>query len=173
MARLDPLEQTVERTFPAQRARISGMIDFVRAAAAQRGVPERIQTHLALITDEAVVNICDYAYPGNRVVATDLPQITMALRRSDPGPDRPRIELTITDFGLPFDPLSNPAPDTACPLDDRPCGGLGILLIKRFATEVDYRREGGHNILTIRIAWTDAGPDETSPDTPVSRDQKP
>ena len=40
--------------------------------------------------------------------------------------------------------------DTSIPADQREKGGLGILFIHRMSDALEYRRENGRNILTIK-----------------------
>ncbi|MBR6022648.1 MAG: ATP-binding protein [Kiritimatiellae bacterium] len=57
--------------------------------------------------------------------------------------------LTVADDGRPYDPLAHADPDTTLPAADRPLGGLGILIVKKMADTLSYRREGDRNILTF------------------------
>ncbi len=54
------------------------------------------------------------------------------------------------DNGCPFNPLDRPEVDTAIPLDEKPIGGLGVHLMRRFMDELDYRREDGRNVFRMR-----------------------
>ena len=60
------------------------------------------------------------------------------------------VSIAFVDSGVPFDPLQKPDPDVARAVDEREVGGLGIFLVRKTMDSVDYRREGGQNILTIR-----------------------
>lgn len=60
-----------------------------------------------------------------------------------------RIKLIFRDDGIAFDPLAAAEPDTTLPLEKRPIGGLGILMVRHLATSVSYAREGNENVLTI------------------------
>jgi len=65
------------------------------------------------------------------------------------------VAITITDNGVPFNPVDDsPEPDIDAGLEDRKIGGLGVHLVKTLAEELSYRREDGHNILTIRMSDT-------------------
>ena len=57
--------------------------------------------------------------------------------------------LTVSDNGRPYDPLAHAEPDTTLSAADRPIGGLGILIVKKMADSVFYRRENGRNILSF------------------------
>jgi anti-sigma regulatory factor (Ser/Thr protein kinase) len=58
--------------------------------------------------------------------------------------------IEVEDDGPPFNPLEAPAVDITIPLEQRPVGGLGIHLMRRFMDEIEYQSEGGKNILRMR-----------------------
>jgi len=61
-----------------------------------------------------------------------------------------KLTIQIIDAGLPFDPtLCNPV-DTNLPLEQRRCGGLGILLVRQFSDYWNYNRSKNKNILTLQ-----------------------
>ena len=60
-----------------------------------------------------------------------------------------KLIIQIIDAGLPFDPTVCTLPDTKLPLDQRRCGGLGILLVRQFCERWNYARLNDMNILTL------------------------
>jgi anti-sigma regulatory factor (Ser/Thr protein kinase) len=58
--------------------------------------------------------------------------------------------LTITDDGIPFNPVTAEAPDITLPLHERDLGGLGIHLVKSMFDEVAYHRKVDHNVITVK-----------------------
>jgi anti-sigma regulatory factor (Ser/Thr protein kinase) len=67
--------------------------------------------------------------------------------------DDDEVVLTFEDDGAPFDPGSHPAPLKPSSLDDAPIGGLGVMLVKRFSTRMEYERTAhDRNRLTLAIA---------------------
>ena len=60
-----------------------------------------------------------------------------------------RLTATVSDDGVPFDPLSQPPPDIHAPVEDRKVGGLGIHLLRSLVHDVQYRRADGRNHLTF------------------------
>jgi serine/threonine-protein kinase RsbW len=60
--------------------------------------------------------------------------------------------MTFEDDGPAFDPTTAPLPARARSLDDETVGGRGLLLIRRFADRLAYRRDGGMNRLEATIA---------------------
>lgn len=130
----------VERMFAASTGAVPEVIAFVADEAGDWGLhPQRLM-QLELAVEEAVVNICLYAYevpPGEVLV------------RVESLPDSLAVELV--DEGVPFDPLAVGEPDLRAPAGQRQVGGLGIFLVRRVMDEVVYRREGPHNVLRVVI----------------------
>lgn len=60
-----------------------------------------------------------------------------------------RLKLEIEDDAKAFDPLASPLPDLTLPVEEKPIGGLGILLVRTIADSVEYKREGNRNLLRI------------------------
>lgn len=60
--------------------------------------------------------------------------------------------LHFEDGGAAFDPLQAPTPPVPASLDDAPIGGLGLMLVRRFAKTARYERIGERNRLTIGVA---------------------
>jgi anti-sigma regulatory factor (Ser/Thr protein kinase) len=93
-----------------------------------------------LVLEEVLANIVHYAYPGG---ATGDMEVECFLD----GPER--FCLTVEDWGDPFDPMSQCAPELTKNLFERQVGGLGIFLVRRLVNELRYRRDKGRNILTL------------------------
>ena len=62
------------------------------------------------------------------------------------------MSVTITDDGVPFNPLSQRAPDTTLSFEEREIGGLGIHLVKSMADECSYQTKIDKNVLSI-MKW--------------------
>ncbi len=50
------------------------------------------------------------------------------------------VEVSITDDAPPFDPLRYALPDVNLPIEERRVGGLGLMLVRRTADRLEYRR---------------------------------
>ena len=99
---------------------------------------EVFQINLAL--EEAVVNVMDYAYPG---------QEGMPVRLNMQG-DSHELIFRLEDEGIPFDPTTEAKePDITLDADVRPIGGLGVFLVKQIMASVTYERRDDKNILTM------------------------
>jgi anti-sigma regulatory factor (Ser/Thr protein kinase) len=63
------------------------------------------------------------------------------------------IVLTFEDDGVPFDPSCRIDPVPAKSLEDAALGGLGLMLVRRATTTLDYRRTADqHNRLVATLA---------------------
>ncbi len=125
---------------PAKLGNLGRWMEAVSECAREQGVDQKKIGKIQLALEEALVNICTYAYPeepGNAEVSCQQ--------------DNSRFIIEIIDSGIPFDMTSIPAPDLPSSIEKRKIGGLGIFLIKRMADEVSYRREGNFNILRLTV----------------------
>ena len=59
------------------------------------------------------------------------------------------VKLTFIDDGVYYDPLTHIDPDTTLPAEERPIGGLGILMVKKMSTSLSYNRTRNRNFLTV------------------------
>jgi anti-sigma regulatory factor (Ser/Thr protein kinase) len=122
---------------PGERQRlVSALETFARDN--DLAAPVRQAADLAL--EEHVTNVLRYAY-GDAQSRPVLVRLEL---------ENGFLLVEVEDEGKPFDPLKRPDVDTSIPLEDKPVGGLGIYLIRKFMDEVKYRREGNKNILTMR-----------------------
>ena len=124
---------------PAILENLEKMIDFVVTFAEKEGFQKETLGQIRLACEEALVNVINYAYPGKEGMFAVL---------CDTAGDG-KISIEIADTGIPFDPLSLPAPDTSLPIEQRKIGGLGIFMVRKIMNEVHYRRDNGYNILTL------------------------
>ena len=59
------------------------------------------------------------------------------------------IMLTFSDDGVAYDPLEHIDPDTTLPAEQRPIGGLGIMMVKRMSDTMRYERLHDRNYLSV------------------------
>jgi anti-sigma regulatory factor (Ser/Thr protein kinase) len=72
------------------------------------------------------------------------------------------VRITITDDGRPFNPAEPRELSVAPTIEDTPVGGLGLHLIRSFASAVRYRREANRNVLILTFDATLKNPVGTS-----------
>lgn len=100
-----------------------------------------LQNRLNLMLEELIANSVNYSLP-----AVSGPELELCLSLDDQV-----VVARLEDNGPAFDPFTEaPEADTGSSLQDRPIGGLGIYLTKKFADEYAYERVGERNRVTLR-----------------------
>jgi serine/threonine-protein kinase RsbW len=117
-------------------SRLSRLIDEI---AHSHSLPAGIVADVQVAADEVLANIINHAYADNAAHV-----IRIAIRVFHDA-----IELAFEDDGIPFDPLSVPQPDVHAPQRKRRVGGLGIHVVRKLMSKVEYSREGNSNRLVI------------------------
>jgi sigma-B regulation protein RsbU (phosphoserine phosphatase) len=112
---------------------------MIKETAQRLNIPKSLAYQLRLAMEEAVVNIIDYAYPAG--TSGDI-----RVRETFNGQ---RLKFVITDTGVAFNPTEASIADTSLSAEDRPVGGLGILLVRKLMDAINYERIDGKNILTL------------------------
>jgi anti-sigma regulatory factor (Ser/Thr protein kinase) len=67
----------------------------------------------------------------------------------------PELALIMEDEGRPFDPTAAPVPDTTLALDERPVGGLGLFLLRRMSSGMEYWRTARTNRIRVHFTLPD------------------
>ncbi|WP_346355615.1 ATP-binding protein [Azotosporobacter soli] len=134
------MTERAQQIFCAKDETVYEIIDFVKESMRDVGLSERKTMQLELVTEELVVNVSHYAYPGSSGTI----QVDIAKE-----PDH--VELIFSDEGQPFDPTAAKPPDLEGALEERDIGGLGIYLVHQLVDKVEYRRAENRNILTLTI----------------------
>jgi len=130
-----------EITLQAEKKNFNALMDFVEGTAKKIGFTGSALYKINLAAEEAIINVINYAYPGNKENITVLCEEVAAPQKG--------LKLQIRDRGIPFDPLAKANPDTKQSIEERPIGGLGIHVIKKSASEVFYTRNNDTNRLTM------------------------
>ncbi len=115
------------------------MSSWFRDVAERAGLESDLLWKAELCLNEATTNIVTHAYDdvGKHPVRIDI----------QAAPDS--VKITIVDDGRPFNPLDAPPPPDVHSIEEAPIGGLGIHVIRSFARDVDYRRDGERNVLVL------------------------
>ena len=114
--------------------------EFVKQVMSQLSIEPSLAKKLRLAVEEAVVNVIDYAYPAG--VTGDI-----TVQASF---DNQCLRFVIKDSGVAFDPTEKEKADTSLSAEDRPIGGLGILLVRELMDSINYERLDGMNVLTLK-----------------------
>ena len=113
--------------------------DFVDHVAQQLQLNKSVQQQLKLAVEEAVVNVMQYAYPLGTTGDIDVDALS----------DGELLKIVISDRGKAFDPTQAAKADTTLAVDERPIGGLGILLVRELMDSINYERIDSKNVLTL------------------------
>lgn len=129
--------QTTITNAPDDLAQVRDMVSRLERA---QPLPAEVVFDINVVLDEVLSNILKYAYAdGNRH------HISVKLAASAAA-----IDINIVDDGVPFDPLTQPAPDLSLPLAERPIGGLGLHFVRNLVDEVRYERKNSRNHLFLK-----------------------
>ncbi len=124
-------------------AAIPPLLDWVKACCAEIGLGDDAAYRMALVLEEAVVNVIEHGFDGR-------PGPHRLLVRLDA--DAATLAAEVIDNGSPFDPAAVAPPDLSLPLAERSAGGLGIHLIRTMTDRVRYRRgKDGLNHLRLEM----------------------
>lgn len=130
-----------EKVFEAKDENMLEMLGFVEQELENYGCSMRMQTAISVALEEVFINVAHYAYPdGNGKAKVSI--------NIDPTTDE--MTCILSDSGIAFNPLTQDDPDITLPVEQREIGGLGILIVKKTMDYVEYSRENGENILTMR-----------------------
>jgi len=116
------------------------LTQFVKSVTTRLNLDSSLSSQIMLAVEEAVVNVINYAYP----IGTQ-GSILLEAKATEEW-----LKLIITDEGKAFDPTPRGDVDTALSAEERPIGGLGILLVQRLMDSINYERVDGKNILTLK-----------------------
>ena len=126
-------------TLPARLDSLTrGLAWVVQCAMAAGFSPERVM-EIELAVEEALANICLYAYPDSSG------EVEVRCMQDE----TQHFSIELIDSGIPFDMLARPVPDLSVDAAQRQIGGLGIPLIRALMDNATYHREGARNILRL------------------------
>jgi len=132
----NPSQLPLTLSIKAEEEAIDLVKPYMARVNLQAPIEEKEAKHLRLAVEEAVINVINYGKATtillNTIVTGDA------------------IHITIDDDGTPFDPTIAVPTNLSIPADQRPPGGLGIILMRQMTDGLTYQRtDDGHNILTL------------------------
>src|SRR5262249_10129571 len=116
---------------------IDRLAEKVAWVGREHALPEELVSDLRLALEEAVANVIRHGYG-----AREDGEIRVSFHVTPEA-----ITATVEDDAPPFDPHARP--DPPLPPEGAHASGVGVYLIKRVMDEVDYRRNGSCNVLTL------------------------
>ena len=125
--------------FPASLDQLHLMLEWIQTRFRDAGFDEQTLKKVELASEEAIANIILHGYQDR------IGQITVEVKRQGDA-----LVLTFRDQAPPFNPLEhNSGFDPDIPLEEREIGGLGIFLMRQYMDDIEYKREGSANVLTL------------------------
>ena len=147
-ARIQAMSDTVEVPLAADLGELSRLAEAVEDFGGANDLPPGAVFKLNLCFDELITNAISYGFE-----ALDQAAISVVLTVSDG-----EVVAIIRDNGRPFDPFTEaPEADTTLRVEDRPVGGLGVLLVRESMDDFSYERRDGFNVVTLRLKLDRAG----------------
>ncbi len=127
-------------TVEAKVTNLGKVLAFIESELEKTDCGIKTGMQISIAVEELFVNVAHYAYtPGTGDVTIGVEAY------DDPG----MIEITLTDSGIPYDPVSKDDPDVTLSAEERKIGGLGIYMVKKSMDFMKYDRVDGKNIVTI------------------------
>jgi anti-sigma regulatory factor (Ser/Thr protein kinase) len=126
--------------FKNKLSEIERLGQVVEEFAALHHLPPNLVFEINVALEEILTNVISYGYD-------DSGEHEIMMRLSCKGDE---MTAEVEDDGRPFNPLEAAEPDTSKPLEERPVGGLGIHLVRKFMDRVEYRRRQGKNLLVMK-----------------------
>ena len=131
------------RTFPARHDALPQVGAFLAELCAAAGVARATCLRVTLLVEELFTNTVVHGHRGD----SDAP----VCLQCEAGPGF--IALVYEDTAPAYDPFAQVAvPDVATGVEERPVGGLGVLLVSAMAQQIEYRRDGDRNRISLVIA---------------------
>ena len=131
------------RTFPARRDALPQVDAFLGEVCAAAGLGRETCLRLTLLVEELFTNTVVHGYGADSEAPVRLEC------EVSPG----RVALTYEDSGPAHDPFARViAPDAEASVEERLVGGLGVLLVRAMAQQVEYRRAGDRNLISLVIS---------------------
>ena len=139
-----------ERTFFAELSALREVMDFITARAEKAGLFAKVILRTQLAVEEAVANICHYAYLEEAAInLVNYPYHNPSRFVVRVRSEGRTFTVDLIDQGLAFNPLSVAPLDPTSVREHPELKGLGIHLIRQVADEVRYNRVGDNNVLTL------------------------
>ena len=131
------------QTFPARRDALPQVDAFLGEVCAAAGLGREPCLRLTLLVEELFTNTVVHGHGADSEAPVRIEC------EVSPG----RVALTYEDTGPAHDPFARViTPDAGAGVEERPVGGLGVLLVSEMAQQVEYQRTGDRNRISLVIA---------------------
>jgi anti-sigma regulatory factor (Ser/Thr protein kinase) len=128
------------RSFPARRDSLPRIERFLADVCGAAGLGREPRLRLTLLVEELFTNTVVHGHGGDSDAPVWLECVVEA----------GRIALVYEDTAPPHDPFATVTPpEPGAGVEERPVGGLGVLLVSAMARQVEYRRAGDRNRISL------------------------
>lgn len=134
-----------KKTVPAGIEYLEEVLAFVDSFLEPWNCSKDQKYRIDVSVEELFTNIVSYAYKDG---AGDV-EVLCETEASGSGPGAV-LTIRLRDQGVPYNPWLREDPDFHVPFDQRPIGGLGVYMTRRFMDHVDYQYENGCNVTTLK-----------------------
>ena len=124
----------------AKVSNLGKVLSFIDQELEDAGCGMKTSLQISIAVEELFVNVAHYAYAPEEGTI----EIGIEITR-----DPDYAEITLSDTGIPYDPLAKDDPDVSLPAEKRGIGGLGIFMVKKSMDTMTYDYVDGHNVVKI------------------------
>lgn len=124
---VEPINENLEKIF-----------SFVGDTLKEFDISSKYKFQLELAIEEIFVNIVSYSNAESIKVTSNVSENPLM------------ITIRFIDDGVQFNPLEKEDADVHLDLDEKPIGGLGLILVKNNVNEISYEYIDNKNALTIK-----------------------
>ena len=141
---------TWRKAFTGTIEDISAAAQWVNTIAVDQKFPEQLVFALQICLEELLTNVVRHggAKSSGDLSEVPIPPLNVEISISTTAQ---RVSMTVEDNGKPFDVVNAPAHRIDQPLDEVQPGGLGIQLIRNFASSIAYEQAGLGNRVTVEF----------------------
>ena len=141
---------TWRKAFTGTIEDISAAAQWVNTIAADQKFPEQLVFALQICLEELLTNVVRHggAKSSGDLSEVPIPPLNVEISISTIAQ---RVSMTVEDNGKPFDIVNAPAHRIDQPLDEVQPGGLGIQLIRNFASSIAYEQAGLGNRVIVEF----------------------
>jgi serine/threonine-protein kinase RsbW len=130
----------IEAEIPVAAHAISQFAEQASDFLDGKGVDARTVHHVCVVLDELLTNLISHAGGLEQCAA-----VRISIEAEG-------VQGQIIDSAPPFDPRNGPDPDISAGIDERPIGGLGLYLVRKLTSTLDYISRDGQNYTTFLIS---------------------
>ena len=132
------------RTFRLTPEEISAVDTWIEEVGRRWGIDERSAFGARICVAEIAVNVLEHGAQPEQSA-----EVGVTLRRCGNG-----LDLEITDSGRPFDLTAEPELALPRTVETARIGGLGLRLVRSYASEISYQHDGARNHHRLHLPAT-------------------